>query len=190
MKIYKFNEYINEAYVSKEKMKEVQTELKETFPQYKFSIRKRHYSTICVSILSGPLTLTKDPRGHESVNGRYIKDHYKDNPEAAEFLQQVMNIVDKGNYNNSDYMTDYYDVGYYVDLEIGQWDKPYVVDISRISKKAKPIKQDNKILGGIFDQDIDNLNKITTKPDIGKSYIDPSGNLMSFESFRNKKNRI
>lgn len=192
MKMYKFNEYIKEAYVSKEKMKEVQTELKETFPQYKFSIKKRHYSTICVTILSGPLTLTKDPKGHEQVNGYYIQEHFKDNPEAAEFLQQVMDIINKGNYNNSDYMTDYFNVGFYIDFEIGQWDKPYVVDITRNAKKVSKPKKDISILGGLFDKDIDNLKNITIKPklDIGKSYIDSNGNLMSFESFMNRYNEL
>ncbi len=185
MKIYKFNEYINEAYVSKEKMKQVQTELKETFPQYKFSIRKENFSSINVSILSGPLTLTKDPKGYEQVNRYHIREHFEDNPKAAEFLQQVLDIIDKGNYNDSDYHSDYHNVGFYVNLSIGQWNKPYVVDISRNTKVSKP-KKDNKILGGIFDQDIDNLNKVTTKPDIGKSYIDSNGNLMSFESFKNR----
>jgi hypothetical protein len=175
----KFIDFINEAYVSKEKMIQVQTELKGTFPQYKFSIRKEHSTSIYVSILSGPLTLTNDPKGYEQVNGRYIKEHFKDNPEAADFLQQVMDIIDKGNYNDSDYMSDYHSVGFYVHLSIGQWDKPYVVDISRISKKPKPAKKGAKIIGG---EDIDNLSK----PDIGKSYIDSNGNLMSFESFKNR----
>jgi hypothetical protein len=30
------------------------------------------------------------------------------------------------NYDNSDSMTDYFDVGHYVDLNIGKWDKPFV----------------------------------------------------------------
>jgi len=30
-------------------------------------------------------------------------------------------------YNNSDIMTDYFDVSHYIYIEIGRWDKPYVL---------------------------------------------------------------
>ena len=32
-----------------------------------------------------------------------------------------------GNHNNSDISTDYFDVGWYIDINIGKWDKPYEV---------------------------------------------------------------
>jgi len=30
-------------------------------------------------------------------------------------------------YDNSDAMTDYFDTAYYMDINVGQWDKPYVL---------------------------------------------------------------
>ena len=168
--IKKFNNFINEAYVSKEKMKEVQTEIKEAYPEYKFSIKKRHYSTVDITILSGPLELTDNPKGYEQVNPYYVRDHYEDKPEVANILQGILDIANKGNFNKSDLQTDYHHVGFYVDLSIGDWDKPYVVDKSYKRKTKEPkIKPEPEI-----------------KPDIGKSYIDSNGNLMSFESFKNK----
>lgn len=178
--IRKFDNFVNEAYVSKEKMKQVQTEIKEAYPEYKFSIKKKHYSTVDIAILSGPLELitknNKKPEDYgyryEQVNPFWIEEHYKDSPEISEFLQGVVSIANKGNHNNSDLMTDYHDVGFYINLSIGDWDKPYVVDESRVGKsKPKPkLKPEPEI----------------EKPDLGKSYIDSNGNLMSFESFKNK----
>ncbi len=166
MKILKYNDYVNEAYVSNEKMDQVKKDLKSTFPEFKFSIRKRDLMSVNVSILSGPISLTDNPDGYEQINQYQIKNRFKDKPEVANFLQQVHDIMDKGNHDNSDLMTDYHDVGFYTHLEIGQWDKPYVIhdNIDKtIPKKKKP------------------------KLDLGKSYIDKEGNLMSFESFKNRK---
>jgi hypothetical protein len=33
-----------------------------------------------------------------------------------------------GNHDNSDVQTDYFDVGWYVDVNIGSWDKPYTLE--------------------------------------------------------------
>ena len=35
--------------------------------------------------------------------------------------------MDVGNYDNSDVQTDYFDTGWYIDINIGSWDKPYTV---------------------------------------------------------------
>jgi hypothetical protein len=32
-----------------------------------------------------------------------------------------------GNHDKSDVMTDYFNVGWYIDINIGKWDKPYKV---------------------------------------------------------------
>ena len=32
-----------------------------------------------------------------------------------------------GNHNESDSQTDYFNVGWYIDIGIGRWDKPYQV---------------------------------------------------------------
>jgi len=32
-----------------------------------------------------------------------------------------------GNHNNTDLMSDYFDVGWYISINVGKWDKPYEV---------------------------------------------------------------
>jgi hypothetical protein len=42
-------------------------------------------------------------------------------------LQEIMPLMNAGNHDRSDIQTDYFDVGWYVDVNIGRWDRPYQV---------------------------------------------------------------
>ena len=46
--------------------------------------------------------------------------------EAVSFLDEVLPAMNVGNHNRSDLMTDYFDVGWYIDINIGRYNKPYV----------------------------------------------------------------
>ena len=113
------------AYISKEQVKSVRDNLK-SFKGYKFSVTRSHYSSINVAILSAPYELRDDiTREHEQVNQYHIDS--RDNIEAIDFLNSVYDIVNAGNYNNSDVQSDYFDVGFYVNISIGRYDKPFQV---------------------------------------------------------------
>lgn len=45
--------------------------------------------------------------------------------QAAEFLKEVYAAMNAENHDNSDAQRDYFDVGYYVDINVGRWGKPY-----------------------------------------------------------------
>lgn len=45
----------------------------------------------------------------------------------ASILKEVKEIRDLYNHNNSDLMTDYFDVNYYWDVSIGKWDCKYIL---------------------------------------------------------------
>lgn len=138
--IKNYTEFVNEAYVSKEKMKQVQQDIKKEFPEFKFSIRKENYSTVNVSIMSGPISLTDKENGYETINPYWYKYHYKDNPVLLEFFTKLFDIINVGNFDKSDPMSDYFHVGFYVDLTIGQWDKPYVIIDKSTKVSVKDIK--------------------------------------------------
>jgi hypothetical protein len=36
--------------------------------------------------------------------------------------------MNDGNYDNSDIQSDYFSVGWYIDVNVGKWDKPYTVE--------------------------------------------------------------
>jgi hypothetical protein len=60
------------------------------------------------------------------VNVYWYKEHFSG--KALNFLKEVITTMNSGNHNNSDIQTDYFDVGWYVDVKIGQWDKPYILE--------------------------------------------------------------
>ena len=60
------------------------------------------------------------------VNPYHYRDHFSGR--ALEFLQEVMPIMNDGNWDKSDIQTDYFNVGWYVDVNIGRWNKPYALE--------------------------------------------------------------
>lgn len=116
-------------YISAKRVAEIRKELKKEFPEFKMSIRTRNYSTVYVSILSAPINmLSSSERTYESVNPFYIGEYYKDKPEIKEILLRIKEVIDKGNHVVS-VDGDYGDIpSFYIDINIGEWDKPFVVD--------------------------------------------------------------
>ena len=137
------------AFVSQEKKKELAPAIKVVLKKYgvKGTIAVRHHSSLVVNIKSGVLDflgaaqkhvdLENEKRGFNYCGdvGNYLQvnEHY-----AAEWARQVGEdkIADfydelvaamkgKGWYNNSDSMTDYFDIAHYIDINVGQWDKGY-----------------------------------------------------------------
>ena len=62
---------------------------------------------------------------HISVNVYWYKERF--DGQALAFIDEVLEVMNKGNHDRSDLMTDYHDVGWYVDINIGKWDRPYVL---------------------------------------------------------------
>jgi len=112
------------AYMSKDHAATIRANLKKNFPNFKFSVTIRHHSTICVSILQSPLDFSKDiaESGYSYVQ---LNEYHLDRYEHSDTLKKIKDIINEGNHNNSDPMTDYFDVGFYIDMNIGQFEKPY-----------------------------------------------------------------
>ena len=69
-------------------------------------------------------------KGYYQVNPYYA--HESGDKKIGRFFKELieaMNGKDSTvrNHNNSDIMTDYFDVGWYVDVNVGDWQKPYKV---------------------------------------------------------------
>lgn len=111
-------------YITTEQISEKRKAIKTAFPKWKFSITRRHYSTMDVVILEADIKLTE--KNNESVNHFYIADNYKDKPEVAKVLQEIVDIMRGGNYIVSE-DGDYGSIPkFYTNLSIGKWDKPFV----------------------------------------------------------------
>ena len=117
------------AYVTTTQVKQTREALKLAFPDFKFMVRKGlggSDSSINVSIMSGPLDFG-NPQGGKTVNPYHVGVHYE--PHVIPFLEAVIKVIKYGTerqwYDNSDPMTDYFDTAFYLDVEMGRWDKPY-----------------------------------------------------------------
>ena len=93
------------------------------------TVARHNHSTIVLNISKGKIDFfndynLKDDSGYIQVN------HYKIDYDfcgiSHEFLNDAFRILNNGNYNNSDSMTDYFDIGFYVDINIGKFQKPYI----------------------------------------------------------------
>lgn len=112
------------AYFSKEMKKSIAPKINALLKEYgvKGTIAVQNYSKVVLNIRSGPI----DFGGTDiQVNPYYIEGRYPD--KAEEFLLKAEKILNTGNYDNSDIQTDYFDVGFYIGINIGSWDKPYVI---------------------------------------------------------------
>lgn len=137
------------AYMSQEMKKELAPAIKAVLKKYnvKGSISVDNYSSLVVTLKEGALDFIGDANEYnkEYADRRgerfyEVKDHYQVNTYyAAErainkkiglfFKELIAAMNGKGtkiaNHDNSDIMTDYFDVGWYVNVNVGKWDKPY-----------------------------------------------------------------
>ena len=120
------------AYFSQEKKKEMAPKIKEVLNYYglKGRLSVYNHSTVVLNISEGKPNLLEnvDTRGNKYLNiNRYYLEHYTNNEILHSFLIEALTILNNGNHNRSDLQSDYHDVGWYVEIRIGAWDKPYKV---------------------------------------------------------------
>lgn len=137
------------AYMSQEMKKELAPAIKAVLKKYgvKGSISVDNYSSLVVTIKEGVLDFIGDANKHNKEHAERrgerfyeVKDNYQVNPYYAseravdkkigKFFKELVEAMNgKGtkiaNHDNSDIMTDYFDVGWYVNINVGKWDKPY-----------------------------------------------------------------
>lgn len=121
------------AYVSKEQKKEIAALLKKAFPGsakqrgFKYSLAIRNYSSIEMNISAGSIDFMKEYEGRDSHSISF-EHNFKGSDECKEIIRKALKCLNLDNYDNSDIMTDYFDVGHYVHINIGRWDKPYKLE--------------------------------------------------------------
>ena len=118
------------AFISQEEKKELSVGIKQVLKTYgmKGTISINHHSSLVVTVQSGVLDFSdhfSHGDGYIQVNTYHIVSWYSGT--IKRFLQDLVKAM-KGTkwYNNSDAMTDYFDTAYYIDINIGKWNKPYV----------------------------------------------------------------
>jgi hypothetical protein len=122
--------------MNQERKKELAAGLNKALASYKkkyglhYSVSVRHHSTIVLTISKGAVDFFEDTtdeytlkKRHIQVNEYTIEKNYSG--VAREVLLAAKKALNEGNFDDSDIMTDYFHVGWYVDINVGRWDKPY-----------------------------------------------------------------
>jgi hypothetical protein len=111
------------AYITTDQVKNFREQLKASFPSkdgWKLSVTRQHYSVVSVTILAAPIKLIEGD--YKQINTFYCETY-----EHAEIFNKIKSICMEGNFDKSDYQTDYHHVGWYFNLSVGNWDKPFTV---------------------------------------------------------------
>ncbi len=134
----------------KEIAAEVRRQLKAEFPKCGWSVTIERYSmgqSLHVALTSAPespFASLVDENGNihkgdyaqmnqyqlrrnEPDQWDYVCNGARLTPEAWSMLKRADEIGNARNWDHSDLQTDYHNVNYYFHLDIGRWDKPFVV---------------------------------------------------------------
>ena len=124
------------AYISASEVKAIREALKVRFPEYKFSVRKSSGGhAVEVDIMKGKDDFLKDigecyeGAGYTSIN-HYHTHMYGDYKVLFDKIVDTIHYAPGGQqyYDNSDAMVDYFDTAFYVNLGIGRYGKPYMME--------------------------------------------------------------
>jgi hypothetical protein len=161
------------AYVSQDQKKALAPGIKAVLAKYgmKGTVAVRHHSTLVVNVIEGPLDLIVNAnakseercepgerrvvqKDYMRVNNYHARDQFSDDCRA--FVLELLEACNVGNWNKSDLQTDYHNVGWYVDINIGRYDRPYsLLRATRApvatAKTDESVSKKERDYGGAFD---------------------------------------
>jgi hypothetical protein len=134
------------AYMNQEKKAIIASKLKPVFKKYgvKGSLKVNNHSTIVLTVKSGKIDFIKNynstvgsqPGGFRNgsaaekylnINPYWYQEHFSG--KSKEFLTEALTALKGADwYDESDGSIDYFNTAYYVDIAIGKWNKPYIVE--------------------------------------------------------------
>ncbi len=118
------------SYISTEDVKKIRVALKNEFgKKLKFGVRKSpSCHSVGVTIKSGTVDFSDIMRNtydQVQVNHYHLQNYGVHKSLFEKIVEIIKTAPSKKWYNNSDAMIDYFDVAFYFDLNVGDWDKPY-----------------------------------------------------------------
>jgi hypothetical protein len=133
------------AYMNQQKKAIIAQNLKPILKKYnvKGTLSVRNNMSIALTVKSGEIdfiknfndTVAQQPGGFRngsraekylSVNTYWFQEHFSG--KAKQFLAEAKDaLLSAGWYDNSDAQYDYFDTAYYIDINIGKYNKPYEV---------------------------------------------------------------
>lgn len=135
------------AYVSQDKKKSLSPAIKAILKKHglKGSLSVRHHSALVLTVKSGKIDFIGN---YNAIASKKLRpDHLPFHPvtdnmnvnvywyheqfdgKALEFLKEVIPAMKGPEYfDHSDIQSDYFHCSHYFDVQIGKWDKPYILE--------------------------------------------------------------
>ena len=124
------------AYINQDMKKRIAANLKPILKKYgiKGTLAIRNHSTICLNIKSGRIDFFADYGDREDarkfgidVNPYWFHEHFTG--KSKQFLTEAFRALKSANwYDESDIQTDYFNTAYYFRINVGKWNKPYIME--------------------------------------------------------------
>jgi hypothetical protein len=137
------------AYISQERKAKIAPKVKAICAKYgvKATLAIRTHSSLVLNIKSGTIDFIGNSNevcggdnwqvsrgfrantsGYDRINPYHFKSHYSG--KALKFLTEVYEAMQSaGWYDNSDAQVDHFDIAYYIEINIGRWNKPYTLTV-------------------------------------------------------------
>ena len=120
------------TYFNQEMKAAIAPKIKATLKKYglKGSLSVRNNSSVVLTIKSGKINFfdgfnSQVSGGNIDVNPYHYRNQF--DGVSRDALTELFDILNTGNWDNSDVMTDYFDRGWYVYVNIGKWNQAYNV---------------------------------------------------------------
>lgn len=166
-----YNEYgwtgsRRDRWYSREELKEIFAKwLRKTYKNCIFSINLGGYKGICVRLLKADFNpFIGDVKMKYSFSRYSINEDPELNERAKDMFNNIHNFCMSYNYDHSDIYTDYFDVGFYFEMEIGSGKTPFKVEISKDRRTSGGVSPEFKYKEGPVHQAI--------KKVLGKQYFE------------------
>ena len=123
------------AYMSQENKAKLQVEIGKVMPtNWKWSLRVHHHSTLVLTIRQADVDLIKENMvsqerdkgqlSYVSLNEHNLQGYYSG--KLLKIFESIKGAMNVGNHDRSDIQSDYFDVGWYVTINIGEYDAPFL----------------------------------------------------------------
>jgi hypothetical protein len=129
----------------------VREDLKRELPQWKFSVTYQSFaggSSITLALVSGPEEVLVGGDGYQQLNQySFIRDdkNFANNgalltEQGWKVMKVATNLLDNYHWDKSDAQIDYFCCNFYMHIEIGKWNRPYVNNLTRFGNFQKESK--------------------------------------------------
>lgn len=140
------------AYMNQELKATLAAKIKAVMPAgWKTTLAVNNHSTLVLYIMQAPVDIIGNVREtiekigstqviNETTTNFDVNVYHLDRQFSGPLLatmQAINAAMNEGNYDKSDIMTDYFNVGWYTSIKIGRWDMPFLETVPMPPKAAK-----------------------------------------------------